>query len=41
MGEWENIPQGGFVEDIFSSCVGELGTSWIDFIMARSFSDVM
>ena len=41
MGELENIPQGGFGEDILSSCMGELGTSWIDLMMDRSFSDVM
>ena len=41
VGELENMPHGGFCEEVVVSCTGELGTSWIDLMMASSFSDVM
>ena len=43
VGELENTPNGGFgeVDIVVVSCLGDLGTSWIDLMMASSFSDVM
>ena len=41
VGELEKTPHGGFGEAPAPSCIGELGASWMDLMMASSFSDVM
>ena len=42
VGELEKNPHGGFVEEPAApSCKGELGASWMDLMIAISFSDVM